>query len=281
MSQLVSLWKLPKNTTFADTPHGDFVEHFGKPDKALNLALIETQRSLLNSFIRIKDIESAREWIKQYGCPWARLEKTFLAFYGSDDLIGLAKSLRWVRNFYQLVKYQEVPFIRKHLRVKANPDFPKHGSITFTGLPDYDTEIVYVADPLRSNHPHPTPAFVSFVEIETDMLNKLDDEDFLVWMANLYLKKTLEVLLTDFTPVINIRRKPGPIYSLEQSFPTSTPWEAMVSILLKDITTSASPKVCSNPKCDNKFVPKRTDQVFCSKASCRKAESRRKKKTNS
>lgn len=312
----MTIWHTPKHTSFQETPHGEFIEHWGGIDQKHDLSKSEVQNFLFRKFIAIRTKDQAKTWVATFGCPWGY---SSLGWYAPDDVLNLARSLQWTHYFFQLLKFEQVPFVRKHLRVQrkidreaskiteeewhqivhriesGDPEMhdmvtwlsitrsaekPEHGFVTFSRLSDYSSEIFFV-DKTFGSDSSPMEASITQVEIESQNTALFEQDKSLLLGGYLYLQKVLELKIGNLTPGIAIFKNkiPHERFSLREVFRTETPWQAMLSELLKRTTSTSAPRKCANQACTRLFIPSRSDQIFCKQAACRQTVSRRRRKS--
>lgn len=317
MTESDSMWRLPKNTSAFKTDNCILVEHYEYGDE-IDLSCPQVQDELFRSFRKVKSFRDSLSWCKRYGCPWENTDN--FSIYNPFMTATLAKSVDFVWYFGQLLKHQEVDFIRKHLRFQNDlnaittkmteeeyhalfdrlndeskdtemDDLLKYyqlmrasehlerGCVIFTRNSGFETEIAKVESTFGLSG---LPIKVSELELEIKIENieRLNDDYDLLDCAHTFLQKAVTQLLSSCQPSIRVEKPQNRNeydFILHQTFNVSTPWQAIISELVKRITGQAAVRKCANVSCNATFIPRRADNIFCSKPACRKAVSRRRK----
>lgn len=309
----MTIWSLPKQTDFFAHSGGEMIVHSDESAGVIDLASPTIQKKLLTSFLQIRTIDKARTWIRKYGCPWGIQS---FEYHSPQHVLDLAKSLSFLINFFELVQDQQVPLMRKYLRKQKKVDRlcsrmteeewnatiqriedgcdekydlmtwfmithaaenPQEGFIVFSSLQEYGTELFCVEPSSGIDRCYPRQIHIAHLEIESDNLTETDCDERLLQLAYSFLQKSLQYFMGTLHPTVNVRGESIETYRLEQALVTNSPWQAMLSDLLRRMTSSRAPRTCENESCSKAFVPNRSDQIFCDRPGCRKAASRKRK----
>lgn len=278
----------------------------------------EVSSILFRRFRTIRTREHAKAWQKNFG---------FLhhGIYADGDVWKLARTVQWLCNFHDLIKYEQVPLIRKSLkrtsklqrfcskiteeefyalqdRIYADDgasmrkgvstqdlvdwlaftfaeEKPNEGFCSFPPPVQYKTDSMYK---LANDFLGVGRAFISeihceYIEEEYADLRALDDDEEMMRAARKFLVNVLNHLVGNLR--ISIRLDSN--NQLEQSVSQTTPWEAILSEVLKLVSGKAAPRTCKYGACAKVFVPTRADQQFCGNPACRQSVSRLKRKQHS
>ena len=278
----------------------------------------EVSSVLFKRFRTIRTIDHVKTWQKNFG---------FLhqGIYSASDVWKLARTVQWICNFHDLIKYEQVPFIRKALkrtsklqrfcskiteeefyalqdRVYADDgasmrkdvstkdlvdwmafvfaeEKPNEGFCSFPPPIQYKTDTMYklANDFLGVGRGFVSEIHCEYIEEEYADLRVLDSDEEMMRAARRFLVNVLNHLVGN----LRISIKLDSTNQLEQSVSRTTPWEAILSEILKLISGKAAPRKCIYGACGKIFVPTRADQQFCGNPACRQSVSRMRRKKHS
>lgn len=159
---------------------------------------------------------------------------------------------------------------------------PKRVLVTFAPPPEFGIgpRLPYIsgsATGVGLDSPHVFELPETLIEQEFTTVNVLNDQRVLKSLAYSYLQKVLTQLSANLQVTIRLHEAPDGYSYIDQGFSLNSPWEAIVSELIKLITCSMPDRRCTNPRCGAVFSPTRSHQRFCKRPGCRKAASRQNK----
>lgn len=278
-----------------------------QPDERfIDLSLPKVQSLLCKTLKRVNTLDDAKKWRSTFGYLWTE---------NAEQTLQLAKTLAWIYNFHDLLAFSQVPLLRKFLALESsidrataqitedefydlssrfmagekletddsmrvfqvilNADHPKRGYAKFTPDANFETHVHYMSVGFGSQHAMVFEANDPYLEQRYEDMDVLQtDDDVLLEAASNYflilIQQQLECMQLSIKCVNGVNGR-----QFHQTFDARYPWQAILACLVRDITRMATPKKCRNEGCPEIFIPKRADQLFCSRPGCRKAVSRK------
>lgn len=311
------LWPLPESSYLHEGKSGVHMEHSGIKE-SIDLESPATQDQLFRTFRQIRNPETCIRWMQKYGCPWepvglftyynphdvlnlsrcvswiwyfSQLLKHSQVDFVRNHLRFQSRADKYAANltedeWHEIVErvesknFANSSDLVNYFALTRASEHLECGSILFSRYETFETEIMQI-DSLFGTSPLPLNVGANAVAIEIkNIANKSDDLTVLHW-GHQYLQKAVTAMLVSVQPSIQIvppNTMGGFSFEINQVLSVQSPWQAIVSELVKRITSQSIARTCANNSCGATFIPSRADNIFCARPGCRKAASRQRKK---